>query len=293
MDVGEFLGLQSTHNPHRWVMPIVAGISTADAFMFGGCGLGAAILAMEGTTGREVVWATAQYLSFARVGEIMDLDVTVAAAGRYTAQARVIGRVADREILTVNAAFGRRDSEFSGQWVEMPDVPPPDECEIRQNRMARIESIMSRVESRLAFGRQWDELDGTPSTSGRSALWVRASDLEVSAAMLAILGDYVPFGLSQTLGSWVRSNSLDNTLRVVKLVPSEWILLDVRVDGIDHGFGHGQVYQWAQDGTLLSSASQSAIVRGLVSPEALKRFALEEESGDAPDVEAQGQGGTR
>lgn len=271
MDIGEFLGVTATHNPQRWYMPITNGVATGERFMFGGCGLGAAILAMERTTGRNVVWATGQYLSFAKVGEIMDLDVTVAVSGRYTAQARVIGSVGGREILTVNAAFGERESPFTEQYGDMPEVPPPDDCDQRQQRSLMGESIMSRIDARIANGRQWDGLDGTPSPTGRSALWVRVPELGVSAAALAILGDYVPFGISQALGSWVRSNSLDNTLRVVKLVPTEWILLDVRIDGVHNGFGHGSVFQWAQDGTLLSTASQSAIVRGLVDIEAIRK----------------------
>ena len=63
---------------------------------------------LEETTGRPVVWATAQYLDFAKVGETMDLDVHVSVSGRYTTQARVIGHVGDREIITVNAALGKR-----------------------------------------------------------------------------------------------------------------------------------------------------------------------------------------
>lgn len=54
---------------------------------------------------------------------------------------------------------------------------------------------------------------------------------------------------------------LDNTLRVARLVPTEWVLLDIRVYAIVNGFGHGVVHLWAHDGTLLESASQSAIVR--------------------------------
>ena len=56
-------------------------------------------------------------------------------------------------------------------------------------------------------------------------------------------------------------NSLDNTLRVGRLVPTEWVLLDIRVDLIANGFGHGVVHLWAEDGTLLATASQSTIVR--------------------------------
>jgi hypothetical protein len=30
---------------------------------------------------------------------------------------------------------------------------------------------------------------------------------------------------------------------------------------VQHGFGHGHVYLWATDGTLMATASQSALVR--------------------------------
>ena len=62
MDAREFLGLRATHNPLRWYLEIVPGICTEGLFLFGGCGLGAAIEALERTTGRPVVWAAAQYL---------------------------------------------------------------------------------------------------------------------------------------------------------------------------------------------------------------------------------------
>jgi acyl-CoA thioesterase len=43
--------------------------------------------------------------------------------------------------------------------------------------------------------------------------------------------------------------------------PTEWVLADVRIQAVADGFGHGAVHLWAEDGTLLATASQSAIVR--------------------------------
>src|SRR3954469_24410867 len=125
MDARDWLGLQPTHNPMRWFLPVVPGISTGHGFLFGGCGLGAAIEALEGTTGRPLVWATAQYLSYATPGSILDIDVTVPVAGKAISQARAVAHVAEREILTVNAALGRRALPAEGSWARMPDVPPP------------------------------------------------------------------------------------------------------------------------------------------------------------------------
>ena len=261
MDAREFLGLEATHNPHRWVLPIEPRVCTGGNFLFGGCGLGAAIAALEGTTDRPVVWAAAQYLSYARPPEVMDVDVTIAVGGNKTTQGagrRPRGRPRDPD--------GQRRARPSRAGQRRPVGADarravPAECEPRRFRNPNDDSIMQRLDMRLALGQDFADFDGTPGT-GRSALWARLPDgLEMSAATLAILGDYVPFGVGQALGQMAGGNSLDNTLRVSRLVPTEWVLLDIQVHAIQHGFGHGLVHLWAEDGTLLAIASQSCIVR--------------------------------
>jgi acyl-CoA thioesterase-2 len=261
VDARSWLGLQATHNPYRWALPVTPGLCTGGGFLFGGCGLGAAIEALEGTTGRPITWATAQYLSYANPPSVLDVDVTVAVAGHQITQARAVGHVADREVFTVNAALGARPLEHDGQWVSMPQVSHPADSPPRTMRMDVDDSIMKRLDVRLASGRDWFDLDGSPG-GGSCALWARVPDLlDMSAPALAILGDYVPFGVGQTLGLMAGGNSLDNTLRVYRIVPTEWVLIDVQVHAIQHGFGHGLVHLWAEDGTLMATASQSCIVR--------------------------------
>ena len=260
MDARTFLGLVQTA-PYEWRLPVGPEISTGGGFLFGGAGLGAAIAALEGSTGRPLVWATAQYLSYARPPSVVELSVKPVVEGHQITQARCTGHVGDEEILTVNAALGRRPLEATGAWAERPDVPGPDESPPRVMRRPHETSIQSRLDVRLAVGRDPDQLDGVPG-SGRSALWARLPPgLDMSAAALGVLGDYVPFGIGQALGARAGGNSLDNTLRVARVVPTEWVLLDVRVHAVANGFGHGLVHLWAEDGTLLATASQSAIVR--------------------------------
>jgi acyl-CoA thioesterase len=55
--------------------------------------------------------------------------------------------------------------------------------------------------------------------------------------------------------------SIDNTIRIYKLAPTEWVLLDVYSHGVARGFGHGIVHMFAEDGTLLATASQSVLMR--------------------------------
>ena len=262
MDVREFLGLQPTHNPHRWVLPVVPGISTRADFLFGGCGLAACVAALETTTGRPLVWATAQYLSYASTSSIMDIDVIIPVAGKQTTQARAVGHVCDREVLTVNAALGAREFEFEGQWPTMPSVPAPADCPPMPHWPGAEGRIDTRFEIRIAHGSVERRRNGSPSTDGRSALWVRvAAGLEMSAAALAIVADWMPSGIGQALGRWAGGNSLDNTVRILRPVPTTWVLCDIRIDGVQRGFAHGHILLWSETGVLMATGGQSAIVR--------------------------------
>lgn len=263
MDSRAFLGLEPTHNPFRWTLPVTRGISASGAFLYGGCGLGAAISALEATSGRPCVWATAQYLSYAKPGEVVDIDVTIAVAGHQITQARAVCHVADREILTVNAALGERPFDAADQWEPMPaGLPAPEVCPPREHRGDRTGTIADRFDERIVKGRPLAALDGTPS-DGQVLMWARIPEVieGADATALAILGDFVPFGVGQSLGIHGGGNSLDNTLRVGRLVPTEWVLLDIRIHVVARGFGHGLVHMFATDGTLLATASQSCIVR--------------------------------
>lgn len=263
MDVRTFLDLRPTHNPFRWILPITDGICGGGGQLFGGAGLAAAIEAMEGVTKRPCVWATAQYLSNTGPDTVMDIDVTVAISGHQVSQARAVGHVGNDEILTVNAALGTRSFPRRDQWTAAPQaVPAPDASPARPFRNQRDNSISSRLDLRIAKGRLPDELDGERSPDGRTIYWARMPEvLEPSAASLAILGDFVPSGVGQALGRLGGGTSLDNTLRVARVVPSPWVLIDIQAEAVERGFGHGYCHMYSVDGTLMATASQSCIVR--------------------------------
>ncbi len=261
MDALTFFGLEPTDDPHIWQMEVVPSLISGTGALFGGCGLGAAIEVVEQVTGRPCVWATAQFLSYAWPPAVVELEVVEAVRGHQISQVRVSARVGDREILTVVGAFGRRPSPLAGQWATRPDVAPPNDCPPRPLMNRHHGTIMDRLESKLADARPYWELTGVAG-SGNASLWVRLPELmNASAATLAIIGDFVPFGIGQALGQRAGGNSLDNTLRVARNVRSAWVLADVRVHAVADGFGHGLVHLWAENGTLLGTASQSTIVR--------------------------------
>lgn len=256
--MAQFFVPQSTHNPHRWVLPVEESICVGPPerrFLFGGVGLAASVSAMEGTTERPVVWATAQYLSYANPGSMLDIDVNSPVAGNNVTQARVVGHVGEREIFTVNAALGRREELLSGQFATMPAVPRPEDCDTEAHWGPSDEGLHRRFEHRPV-----PREPGQPG--GVSRMWIRAqSPTEMSSGLLAVIADYVPGGIRVALDQPAGANSLDNTLRVVRIQPAEWVMCDTQIFAIAAGFVHGRMHIFAADGTLLATASQSGIVR--------------------------------
>lgn len=263
MDALDFYGLRPpdrTGGP--WVLPVERRLCSGLGALFGGCGLGAAIAALEVVTGRPVTWATAQFLEFARPGASVELEVTEVVRGHATSQCRVLARVAGQEIFTVLASAGRRTLSFRHDWAEMPTVAPPAACPPRPLRPEHAGTIAEALEVRAARLRDLEDLDDTPTADGRSAVWVRNPwGTDAQAAALAIVGDYVPMGIGQASGRRLASSSLDNTLRMVRDHPTGWILADIRVHAVADGLGHGTVHLWSEDGALLATASQTAIVK--------------------------------
>lgn len=261
MDARTFLGMTPVGDNLHWHMPVETQLTTPGNFLFGGCALGGALVALEEASGRPTVWATAQYLSYAPTHSLVEWKVTLAVVGGRVTQGRAVGSVGAREILTVNAALGEDQHALNGIWVTPPVVPPPDECPPRVLPALFRNTIMERVEVRVAKGLTIDQMTGEPGEPD-SALWARVpGHLTPSAATLAIFGDYVSGSASQPLGRRSRGRSLDNTLRVVQLKPTEWVLCDIRIHALINGYAQGVAFLWSQEGELLATASQSFVVR--------------------------------
>lgn len=260
--------LASGPNPLRSSLAVTSSVCVGapDAqFLFGGAGLAACIAALESATGRPAVWVAAQYLSYARPPSRLDLEVIVPVTGKHSSQARVVGRVGDTEILTVNAALGSRPETLALQWPVAPPAPPPEECpDMTDGWQRAADDIRSRIDLRVVRGRYGPaRAEGGPSLDGHSVLWARLCDpsVPVDRVALAVLADFLPSGIGHAIGAMAGGNSLDNTIRYARVVPTEWVLLDTRIHAVANGFGHGRMHLFAEDGTLMATASQSVIVR--------------------------------
>lgn len=260
MDIKEFLGIERT-GPTTWRFEVTERLITPGRFLYGGCGLASGVEALEEATGRPTIYAAAHYLSFAPLGATATVEVDVAVVGNRVTQARATTSVEGREVLTVNAALGKGELDAPSPWVVMPDVPAPTTCPPRAMPRRFAGSIFDHLETRVALGRTFDQLDGTPGTP-HSALWVRLPDhLEPSAGTLAIVGDLVSGGGSEALGRQMIGRSLDNTIRSATLSASEWVLCDIHMHALHDGFAQGIGFLWSEEGTLLGTASQSMSAR--------------------------------
>ena len=265
MSIHEILGLEAVDET-SWRLTLNPNVTTSMGALQGGAGLAAAVEAMVATSGRPLVWATAQYLTFVQTPAVVDIDVSMEVVGHQLTQARATLRYDGDEILTAHGALGRRDPKWDRAYEPAPEVADPDDCEPR--RLMRPDpGVIERWDPRVASGRQFDLLDGSPGV-GRTASWYRVmgGPRPLTAGDLDVVADLAMFALSDAVGERVTGNSLDNTVRVVDLSPTEWILLDTSVDAISDGFGTLVSRLWSLDRTLLGTASQSIIVRG-VTPE--------------------------
>ena len=189
----------------------------------------------------------------------MDLDVHVSVSGRYTTQARVIGTSATARSSRSTLRSGR-GTRPDRDVADTPDVRAPDACRPREYDYDQ-DSLGKHLDQRFA-PTTGEKLGGPTGTARRLCVWTKPPDgVGNSAATLAVLGDFVPMGISNVAPQPVGSNSLDNTLRIIDVRPSEWYLLDIEAGGIANGFGHGQLRIWDDQGNLQAIASQSVVVR--------------------------------
>jgi acyl-CoA thioesterase-2 len=252
----DFLGIERT-SENTWRLLVTERLITPGQFLFGGCGLAAGLVALEQHSGRPAIWSTAHYLSYAPTHAEVTITTKLAVVGHRVTQARATATIGDREILTVNAALGTGTLHADEPWVTMPDVPSPEECPRRRLPRGFGESIFEHVDTRVALGRPFEDIDGVPG-SPHTALWARVpGHLEPSAATLAIFGDYVSSGAGEPMGQRLMGRSLDNTIRVATLEPTEWVLCDIHMHALSNGFAQGTGFLFSERGTLLATASQS------------------------------------
>jgi acyl-CoA thioesterase len=235
----------------RWSFELTPPLSRMDGKLYGGTGIAVTLAALEAETGRDALWTTVQFAGSADIGERIDCHVEVLATGRRTSQGRVTATVGDRVIFAaVGATCAVRDSPIDVQLPTMPDVPGPDAGEPFAGRWHPEGMQMGWL--LIAEMRQVE------IGENRFVTWGRMRDQQTTRPAISFLADLVPSSVARAAGFVGGGTSLDNSMRFGRFADTEWVLLDFDPWIATNGYLHGGARVWAEDGTLLGVASQTA-----------------------------------
>jgi acyl-CoA thioesterase len=190
------------------------------------------------------------------------VDVTILRAGRTMSQARAEVRAQGAEAgHTTVAVFGHPRPGFDLLDLEMPKVPPPEDCPSFRDPLpeeadwdAPLFPFWAMVEGRPALGHApWD--DYVPTTSDWAG-WYRfdtppvRDDRTLDPLALVTFSDTMPSAVSELLGpdqpEWYPP-SADLTVHVVGEARSEWILAHKRLRRAADGYCSAEVALWDPD----------------------------------------------
>lgn len=242
---------QSPDDPTRFHLDVTnlccVGPSPDMQFLMGGVSTAAAIEAMEQATGLPLFWATVQFVGGGAEGDRVDIKVDLPERAGKTWQLGATLSVDDRLLLRVMGATGGREGE-DHSFIQMPDVPSVQDSEPWSvETLAATDNMFAQFERRIAH---------TDEDAGTQYFWTRMPwHDEMPLGGMAIAADFFLGCHSHTH----KGTSLDHGLRVHSAVRSEWVLTQVQFDGFTRGGAHGHFFQFAEDGTLLTSGAQTGL----------------------------------
>jgi acyl-CoA thioesterase len=230
--------------------------------LFGGAAFGAIIAAIEAEGNRPTIAASVQFARTGLIGDPLRIGVETVVAGNTVTQCRATavqpqGIVAHAMAALAPPGRGRVDGS---QWPtrSAPNVAPPERCAPREYQNPLAGSISDTLDVRVADVR-----------STTAVLWARrvgGPDEPMSASVLALLADHVPYGVRLVQGPDLYGVSLDATLRLMPAShdsgtpSSSWVLLEITYDRLDE-IGHGTVWLSTPDGRPLAVSTQTIRVR--------------------------------
>jgi acyl-CoA thioesterase len=251
-----WLGLERS-GEGRWSFELTSPFTRHDGKLYGGTGIAVMVATMEAETARDALWTTVQYAGSADIGERIDCHVEVLANGKRTSQVRMTATVGDRNVLAAIGATGvARTGPVEVTLPAMPDVPAPAQCEEWGSSHRRWRAAAGIDED--APPTSWLQIAEMRQAAESGAIWARMKDGVQTRATVAFLADMVPSAVVRAAGKMGGGTSLDNSMRFGRIVDTDWILLDMDPWFGTSGYLHGAARVWAEDGTLLGVASQTA-----------------------------------
>ena len=244
----------------RFSLELTDSLVRLDGQLYGGTGLAGVVAAMRVATGREPLWATVQFASSAMLGETIEFQVEVLAAGHRASQIRITALLADRIVL---AALGTVAAEnvdgLHSEFGQMPRVSSPEFSEEWRHVFpfqhdGPLTGPFHTAEFRTAEIRTAE----MGSAGSEPMMWVRMRDTRQTRESVAYLADFVPAAVVRAAGRVGVGTSMDNSIRFGPPPDTDWILIETEPYFAHAGFVHGAGRVWSEDGVLLAVASQTA-----------------------------------
>ena len=253
----EFLPLSPLDTSGSFSMDVRYDLCSGRGDLWGGVALAAAMNALsERVEGMPVVFASAQFLKNKSGARSLVIDSEIASHSRTVAQGYVRGTLDEEDFLRVSACLGKRKKSDAVDTPTPLTVSHYKDCENVDLGKPRT-AMHSHTELRLAHGMFGVTGQGKPSDNGVLSMWLRMPQVTNDTGALAILADYMLSGIGNSLGKVAYGVSLDNTIRFARIVPTDWIQCDIKMDHVGNGFGYGTADLFSEDGVLMATASQS------------------------------------
>ena len=221
--------------------------------MSGGACTAILVGALEHHTGKPLIQANTQFFQTPGANEEIEITLWAHRPGRSidlaAAQMTSNGHVCAH----IMGSFGARASSAAAQWSHAPDVQPPERCEPLPFIRADEGDLHTLLDIRMASAPE----------QGQLRFWARAREAGdgIDSRFLALVADFLPEAIHFNIGQPAGATSLDNAIRVVRRIPTDWILCSVQLSAVQGGLFHGSVDLYAGSGELLATGAQSGVVR--------------------------------
>ncbi len=241
-------GASSTYDLH--VMQAATVGPEGAGHIMGGVAMGALIDAMELESELPLLFAQVQFLSPTQHAEKLSIHCEQCGGGQSIAQYAASASVNGRPTHRASAALGAREPSEPVQFLEMPEVPGPEQCASMEREFGVPGDLLDQYDLRIA---------AENNDAGTRAIWTRSyAGLPVDAGWLAIISDLFLGSHPRSIGPG--SSSLDAMLRFVQGAEPGWVLSVTEFANFGRGVVHGSARHFSQDGKLLAISSQTGVL---------------------------------
>ena len=243
--------MASTTVDGRFSVPVTRAMCVGPEdveFVMGGVAQAIAIEAAEMATNKPMLWSTIQFNAAARNHQLIDVDTSLQSGGNSLSQVRLDISADGKPVQSMFAALGARPGN-SRQFIRMPKVDSPKNCPKKDDPLIQTDgNLICEFDRRTAL----EDPD-----AGLEYMWIKPiRDIPITSGLLALTSDFMLGAHRDTRGG----TSLDNTLRIFSVEPTDWILCVTQMSGFREGVAMGVTHQFTEEGCLLSTSSQTGLL---------------------------------